>query len=183
VEINLESIHFASINRREENKQFKEFLKATPVRNVDVLVQNLNEEVTSKIDCTACANCCKILEPPVDETEIKRLAQTKNLTTTTFENEYVGKEDETNIQFLKCQPCIFLQEKQCAVYEKRPASCADYPHLTSPNFKYRWKSVMTNYGICPIVFNVVEKLKVKVGFSFKPYQPELVGGLPPTNLT
>lgn len=165
MEINLQTIQAAFIARKEENKDFKDFLKAIPTKSVDILVQGLNEEVTSKIDCTTCANCCKILEPPVNEGEIKRLAQTKNLTTVTFEKEYVGKEDGTNIQFLKCKPCIFLQDKHCGIYEIRPASCADYPHLANANFKYRWKSVMANYGICPIVFNVVEQLKSKVGFS------------------
>lgn len=165
MELNLQTIQAAFIARKEENKSFKEFLKAIPTKNVDIHVQELNEKVSAEIDCTACANCCKILEPPVGEVEIRPLAQTKNLTTATFKKEYVGQESGTNIQFLKCQPCIFLQDKHCGIYEIRPASCADYPHLTNPNFKYRWKSVMANYGICPIVFNVVEKLKMKIGFS------------------
>jgi uncharacterized protein len=164
VETNLQTIEAAFIARKEENKGFKDFLKAIPTKNVDVLVQALNEEVTSKIDCIACANCCKILEPPVDQDEIERLAVARHLEPKIFASDYVGKEPGTGIQFLKCQPCIFLQDKHCGIYEIRPASCADYPHLNNPDFKYRWKSVMANYAICPIVFNVVEQLKLKLNY-------------------
>ncbi len=154
----------AAAERREGNKHFKEFLKAIPTKKVDALVQELNKEVASRIDCTTCANCCKILEPPVEQEEIDRLAISKKLKSKIFISNYIGKEPGTDIQFLKCQPCIFLHEKRCGIYEVRPASCADYPHLAQPNFKYRWKSVMANYGICPIVFNVVELLKSKLNY-------------------
>jgi uncharacterized protein len=165
VEANLQVIKQAASARKEENNRFKDFLKQIPTLQVDGLVVELNEEVSSKIDCTICGNCCKILEPPINQQEIDRLADIKSLNTQEFESRYVGKEPSTSIKFLKCQPCIFLQKSCCSIYEMRPASCADYPHLTQPNFKYRWKSVMANYSLCPIVFNVVEKLKEEVKFT------------------
>ena len=136
-----------------------------PTRVVDAYVQELNDSIASSIDCTSCGNCCKVLEPPVSPDEIQRLAKQKKSTPADFERQYVGKEVSTEIQFLKCQPCIFLQSEHCTIYQDRPASCADYPHLHQPNIKYRWKSLMDNYAMCPIVYNVVEALKVKTGFQ------------------
>jgi hypothetical protein len=106
-----------------------------------------------------------VLEPPVDQNEVQRLADLKKISTDQFEKDFVGKEVGTGIHFLKCQPCIFLQINACSIYENRPASCADYPHLHQPNIKYRWKSLMDNYAMCPIVYNVVEALKEKTDFK------------------
>lgn len=165
VEINLEKIQNLARQRKEENAQFKLLLKNIPTKKVDGLVHSLNREVSAAMDCTACGNCCKQLEPPVDQAEINRLAILKGMDTNSFEKKYLGKEINTGIQFLKCQPCIFLQTNTCGIYEQRPASCADYPHLHQPNFKFRWKSVMANYALCPIVFNVVEQLKEKLNYT------------------
>jgi Fe-S-cluster containining protein len=140
-------------------------LRNIPTKEVDTLVHQLNQEVSAAIDCTTCGNCCKQLEPPVDQEEINQLASVKGMDANSFETKYVGKEINTNIQFLKCQPCIFLQTTTCGIYEQRPTSCADYPHLHQPNFKFRWKSIMANYAICPIVFNVVEHLKEKLNYT------------------
>lgn len=165
VEINLDTIKALALKRKEENTKFKVELKNIPTKRVDELVRKLNDEVSAAIDCTACGNCCKQLEPPVHQEEVEQLAKIKNSDVDEFKEKYVGREVSTNIQFLKCRPCIFLHHTKCSVYEQRPASCADYPHLHQPNFKYRWKSVMANYALCPIVFNVVEQLKLKLDYG------------------
>lgn len=164
VEINLQKIQDLSRQRKQENAQFKVLLRNIPTKKVDALVHQLNQEVSAIMDCTTCGNCCKQLEPPVDQDEINRLATLKGMNVNYFEGDYVGKEVNTGIQFLKCQPCIFLKTNTCEIYEQRPASCADYPHLHQPNFKFRWKSVMANYAVCPIVFNVVEQLKEELNY-------------------
>ncbi len=163
--LDLHIIRQKSQELREENKRFKVFLKPIPTRMVDTYVQELEKKIAASIDCTACGNCCKVLEPPVDDDEVQRLAKLKNINADEFEKEYVGKEANTAIHFLKCQPCIFLQNNSCTIYQDRPASCADYPHLHQPNIKYRWKSLMDNYAMCPIVYNVVEALKEKMDFK------------------
>lgn len=163
--LDLDIIRQKSEELREENKRFKVFLKPIPTRVVDGYVQELDKKISASIDCTACGNCCKVLEPPVDAEEVQRLAKLKKISATEFEDQYVGKEAGTAIHFLKCQPCIFLQSNSCTIYQDRPASCADYPHLHQPNIKYRWKSLMDNYAMCPIVYNVVEALKEKTNFK------------------
>ncbi len=163
--LSLDIIKQKSDANREENKRFKTFLMPIPTQLVDSYVQELNDKIAPAIDCTRCGNCCKVLEPPVTQDEVKRLADLKKLSTAEFQQQYVGQETGTGIHFLKCQPCIFLQSERCTIYNNRPASCADYPHLDQPNIKYRWKSLMNNYAMCPIVYNVVEALKEKTAFQ------------------
>jgi hypothetical protein len=165
MQINSQYIQEYANERSIENAHFKNFLKNFSTREIDEHVAALNAEVSSQIDCKTCANCCKLLEPPVSDQEIRSLAGIREISTEEFIQRYTAREQKTGIQFLKCQPCIFLQENICGIYEHRPDSCADYPHLTTPHFKYRWKSIMTNYSLCPIVFNVVEKLKVVLRFT------------------
>jgi uncharacterized protein len=165
VETNLPFIARAVTDKESENTRFKEFLKSIPTRQVDTVVARINQHVSSAIDCTQCGNCCKELEPPVNNQEITRLAARKDLSVNDFTVKFVATETTTGIQFLRSQPCIFLTENKCGVYHQRPSSCADYPHITQPNFKYRWRSVMRNYSLCPIVFNVVERLKQELHFQ------------------
>ena len=145
--------------KKEENERFRVFLRSVRSQEVDRKVLQLNEEVSAQIDCTQCANCCKTIEPGVSEDEILRMAKYHRQSIGDFINEFISQEPGTGIQYLRQQPCIFLHDHKCSIYEGRPASCADYPHLHQPQFKFRFKAVMSQYEICPIVFNVVERLK------------------------
>ncbi|MBV7334443.1 YkgJ family cysteine cluster protein [Chloroflexi bacterium TSY] len=59
-------------------------------------------------------------------------------------------------------PCPFLEGNLCSNYAHRPKTCASFPHLHKPVFRGRLFGVLSNYATCPIVFNVYEKLKVKL---------------------
>ena len=45
----------------------------------------------------------------------------------------------------------------------RPAVCANYPHLHR-NFRSRLWQAIDNADTCPIVYNVLERLKQRLGF-------------------
>ena len=165
MQINLEEIRRISIEKEKENQDFKTFIKTIPIKEIDEHVHSLNEEVSKQIDCTKCGNCCKVLEPPVTAEEVQVLSDVKNTTEEEFTQNYLATEPGSAITYLKKQPCIFLEGNVCSIYQKRPFSCADYPHLHHPHIKYRWRSVMTNYKLCPIVFNVIELLKSRLQFK------------------
>jgi Fe-S-cluster containining protein len=61
-------------------------------------------------------------------------------------------------------PCPFLADNQCTNYAYRPENCRSYPHLHKKDFVSRLFGVIDNYEICPIVFHVVEQLKIELGF-------------------
>ena len=151
--------------KSEENIRFTQSIKQIPSAHLDEKVHRISTYITTKIDCTKCANCCKTVEPGITEEEIAKLADLKNLSKEIFEKEFTKRESSTGIAFLHHQPCIFLKDDLCTIYENRPASCSDYPHLQRPQFKFRIKAVMENYKICPIVFNTVERLKEELGFE------------------
>ena len=145
-------------------KDFRSNAKKIRVKKFDELAAPVVEQVTKNIDCTKCGNCCKIQEPGVTEAEIKILANQKKMDPDDFKTSFVAY-DHQHVSFLCKQPCIFLDGTMCSVYTQRPNSCADFPGLHRPGLKWRITQMQENYGICPIVFNVVEELKERLGFK------------------
>lgn len=137
--------------------EFKSRVKKIPIKEFDQLALPIINEVTSGIDCTQCGNCCKIQEPGVTEEEITVLANISKMDVPEFKNKFVAY-DHQRVSFLCKQPCIFLHKTSCSIYPDRPNSCADFPGLHRPGLKWRLHQMEENYGICPIVYNVVERL-------------------------
>jgi Fe-S-cluster containining protein len=92
------------------------------------------------------------------ETDISDLAEHLKISQDEFVNQYLKKNEEGHFIF-KEEPCPFLANNSCTVYEKRPEDCRSFPHLHKPEFRSRLISVITNSASCPIVFNVYEELK------------------------
>lgn len=145
-----------------ENIFFKKHLRQHSSEQVDALIHELAATITPKIDCLACANCCKNLEPGLEDDELERLAKLAGHTTESFKQQFVAFDGET--LFLKTKPCSFLNGYACQIYPDRPGACSGFPHLDAKDMKYK-RSLWSNYTICPIVFNVVEQLKVKLQFN------------------
>ena len=81
----------------------------------------------------------------MDKKEARRVGSELNLKRKEFTDKYCEFDDSNNIFFIKNLPCVFLKENKCTVYEKRPAACAEFPHLNKPNFIFRTSSVWENY--------------------------------------
>ncbi|MFQ5576558.1 MAG: YkgJ family cysteine cluster protein [Anaerolineae bacterium] len=80
-----------------------------------------------------------------------------------FEQDYLTlKEDNASKRVCKGVPCPFLKDDLCSNYECRPTDCRSYPHLHKDGFVSRLWGVVANYSICPIVFNVYERLKAEM---------------------
>ncbi|MDT8382352.1 MAG: hypothetical protein RQ728_08885 [Brevefilum sp.] len=82
--------------RENENWQFRLFLKRLDMdsRDVDAIVHRINEEVTSKIDCTECANCCKEIYMSMDQAEIVDFADGLNISAEQLLTQYLVKNKE-----------------------------------------------------------------------------------------
>lgn len=146
-----------------ENIFFKKHLRNISSAEIDEKIHALNEEVSARVDCTQCANCCKRLEPGLEPNEIEVLAQQKQMPAELFKQAHVAFDGEA--LFLKTKPCMFLDECKCSIYTYRPAACAGYPHLDGKDMKYK-RSLWSNYSTCPIVFNVIEALKSQLNFRY-----------------
>ena len=167
IERDLERIAQLAKEREDENWEFRSFLKFHDLDSdaLDAIVHELNEAVSQAIDCTECGNCCKQIRPIVHEADSQRLTQAMGLSVQAFRESYLTKASEMGGEFVFHQlPCPFLENNKCIHYEHRPNDCASYPHLHKPNFASHLMNVIDNYAICPIVFNVYEQLKERLGF-------------------
>ncbi len=153
----------AAIEKGEENDHFLRSLRAYDDGVLDELVHNLNDEVSSGIDCTECGNCCKSLVINVAREEVGLLAQHLQLTATETAEKYIEESQQGNC-FINTVPCHFLVDKKCSIYDARFTECRDFPHLHKNGFKARLSGTLMHYGRCPIIYNVVEALKLKLGF-------------------
>ncbi|MFW5793761.1 MAG: YkgJ family cysteine cluster protein [Bacteroidota bacterium] len=167
MELDIETIALLAKQNEDENINFRSFLKGKDSDVIDKIVQRLNKEITSQIDCQECGNCCNILKPCVTESEIKKLSQIKGITQAEFISKYVEMDSFDNVKYLKDAPCIFLNEKSCSIYNDRPKDCKSYPHTQKSNFNSRTISMIHNYEVCPIVFNLFEKLKIELNYKSK----------------
>ncbi|MBC7451231.1 MAG: YkgJ family cysteine cluster protein [Cytophagales bacterium] len=145
-----------------ENINFQETVRLMNSSELDALAVPFIAKAYQDTDCLSCGNCCKELRPPLTPSDIKRLSFDLNIDEGRFKETYIEDTGHTDYQIMGCNPCSFLNGNACTVYEQRPDSCADYPHLHHPGLKYRIRSVLENYSVCPIVVRVVDELKILV---------------------
>ena len=160
-------IQQASEAKEQENLAFREFVKwelDLPDRRLNTLVQQTTDEVWAHIDCRTCANCCKMRHPTFSRAEMQRIAEYLGTTLEELRAQYLAFDGEEGKYTTRELPCPFLDENLCSIYYVRPAVCAGYPHLHR-NFRSRTWQVVDNAGTCPIVYNVLERLKDRLGFK------------------
>jgi uncharacterized protein len=159
----LEWLQREMLDKEEENLHFREYLRARDPGQLDAHVQRLNEEIAPQVDCTACGNCCKSLMVNITPVEVVKLAVYLEKEPEDVMEQYV----ETSLQgnmVLNSMPCPFLAGTRCGIYEDRFTECREFPSLHQPGFRDRLFPTFMHYGRCPIIYNVVEKLKVESGF-------------------
>ncbi len=164
IETDLEKIKKLAKENEEENWEFRSFLKWGDYSSgkIDKIVYDLTEKVSAKIDCAKCGNCCKEVRPVLSRSDIGKFSKGLNISAARFKKQYLVKCDEESGFCFKTKPCPFLKDNRCSHYSLRPAACESYPHLHKKDFVLRLMGVIENYAICPIVFNVYEKLKSKL---------------------
>ena len=146
LETDLEKISALGELRKEENYRFKAFLKKRNGYKIDLLVHQLNGQVSSRIDCITCGNCCKKLSPYLNEDDLLRLAQATRVSIEEVLSSLTEK-DDAGISF-RHLPCSFLAENKCTIYHHRPGNCASFPHLHKSNITSGLRRVIDNYSIC-----------------------------------
>jgi Fe-S-cluster containining protein len=152
--------------QEDENLAFRTFVKfdlELSDRRLNALVQETTEEVWREIDCRTCANCCRTLHPLFSRAEVERIAVHLGTTVEDLRSRYL-KPSEEGKYTTRQLPCPFLQENLCSIYAVRPAVCVSYPHLQR-NFRSRLLNVLDNAASCPIVYNVLARVKERCGFG------------------
>jgi Fe-S-cluster containining protein len=161
----LEHIKEKALEREEENWEFRAFLKQLNMapKEIDTIVHEIADEVTSQIDCTQCANCCKQFRPALDRDDVSKFALGLKMEISEFQERFLSQDTDNSAHYIfKELPCPFLVNNKCSNYDCRPKDCRSYPHLHKKDFTSRLWGVIENYGVCPIVFNVYERLKTEL---------------------
>jgi len=163
LETNLSKIKQNASKRENENFRFRALLKSKDSDKVDEIVHQLHKEITQQIDCTLCGNCCIQLKPRLNEKDIVELAQLENISSEKYMEDYCEK-DFGDI-YLKNIPCRYVEGKKCSIYENRPVQCRKFPYTDEEGFISRSLGMINFYEICPIVYNLMERLKVEMRFQ------------------
>ncbi|HEY3416024.1 MAG TPA: hypothetical protein VGM23_03975, partial [Armatimonadota bacterium] len=62
-------------------------------------------------------------------------------------------------------PCSLLHGNLCSIYPSRPRDCREYPHLSTGAFRERMWQSLTHAEDCPIVFNVLQRMKHELWYD------------------
>ncbi|MGG9971897.1 YkgJ family cysteine cluster protein [Ferruginibacter sp. SUN002] len=161
---NLVAISEIALAKESENDAFKSFLQSSEPGEIDQIVFDLNDRISPKIDCTNCGNCCRAFMINVNEEEANALATHLQMPVDELEEKYIEKGSGGRM-IINTIPCHFLSENRCTIYTHRFSGCREFPHLYQPGFTKRLFSILMYYNTCPIIFNVVENLKLQTGFT------------------
>ena len=152
--------------KREENFRFRSYMKSHD--HSDRILRRIAEGIEDQIDCTQCANCCRMATAKVTERDIDRLARHFRLKPSRIAADYVVESEEEGAILRRHEngECVFLSGNLCTVYEARPDVCQRYPHLVRGNgsIASRMWSMVDRAGICPIVYNSLEAFKQHLRF-------------------
>jgi uncharacterized protein len=152
--------------QREENLRFRAWLKRHNF--VERRFKAVAQEVEDSIDCTACANCCRVATTQVNERDIERLARYFRLSPAEFRAQYTVESAEEGLILKRNENgCVFLEGNLCSVYDARPGTCELFPHLAKGNGSLlsRMWHMPDRAVYCPIVFNTLEQFKSETGFK------------------
>ncbi len=150
LEINLETIVQTAKDKNEENLSFASFIKVQDSDKIDSIMHKLSAEITPKIDCLDCGNCCHNVRPIAINEELRL---------------YVEPENIEAYKYLEGFVCKNLDGNKCTIYTIRHDECRLYPYLHRYKFVTRTSELLTNYKYCPIVFNVMEELKKELNWK------------------
>ena len=151
--------------QREENQRFRWWLKRH--KFVERRLKVIAREAEESIDCTRCANCCRVATTVVTARDAERLARYLRLSVAEFMRDYTLESGEGRILRRNDGGCIFLEGNLCSVYDARPHACGLFPHLVkgSGSLLSRMWHMPDRAVYCPIVFNTLEQFKVETGFK------------------
>src|ERR1035441_5647974 len=127
----LVQIRLLGEKKRDENLKFRRFMKAHD--HSDRILRRIAQGIEEEIDCTKCANCCRVSTVTVTERDIERLARYLRVSAARFVSEYTIEGDEKDegriLRHTKEAGCVFLDGNACTVYDARPDICQRFPNV------------------------------------------------------
>ncbi len=111
MEIDINKIRELSKEREKENWQFRSFLKSCDKQSeeIDSIVNELYRKISSQIDCRTCANCCREIQPVLDQEDTVKLAEGLGIPSTELKDQYLVMDWESGEYTFNKIPCPFLR--------------------------------------------------------------------------
>lgn len=152
--------------KEKENFKFRTFLKChTDEDELDSQFLRLYKELFADCDHSQCRNCCKMYKGSIPAEDIDRDAQFLEITPEQFIDTYLEKGEYGMGYQTKHKPCDFLQEDgNCKLSDCKPDSCKKYPYTYRSERLSSLLSILDTIEICPVAFEIFERLKQEYGF-------------------
>lgn len=151
--------------QREENLRFRAWMKRHSF--AERRFKAIASEVEESIDCTTCANCCRVATTQINDRDTQRLARHLGVSVERFLADYTVESPEEGLILKRTeQGCVFLDGTLCSVYDARPGTCELFPHLVKGNGSLvsRMWHMPDRAVYCPIVYNTLEGFKAETSF-------------------
>ena len=160
-------VKFEAQKRERENLEFRTFLKChADEKELDEQVARLHNELFANYDCNRCRNCCKMYHGSITVADVEKSALYLGMNTAEFAEKYLAKKDTEGNWQTKHKPCDFLQvDGNCMLGECKPENCKNYPYTNQPERILSLYSVLDAVAVCPIAFEIYERLKKEYGFK------------------
>jgi Fe-S-cluster containining protein len=152
-------------SKRGENNKLRLHLKRHVF--VERKLKAIAQDVQEQIDCTVCANCCRVATTTLQERDVERLSKYLRLPRQRFLDQYTEISPEEGLILKRNEDgCVFLEGNLCTIYEARPSTCVDFPHLVrgAGSLVHRMWQMIDRACYCPIVYNALERFKDEVRF-------------------
>ena len=150
---------------RDENLRFRHHLKRRNFQ--ERRLKRIAEEIEEQIDCTACASCCRVATVKITARDAEKLAKDLGVSLERFHAGYTEQSPEEGLVLKRTETgCVFLEGNLCSVYNARPQTCVNFPHLTrgAGSLVSRLWEMPDRACYCPIVYNTLEEWKKETGF-------------------
>ena len=150
-----------------QNYSFRKFLKMRADRDeLDAQFLELHNELFEGFDCCKCSNCCKYYRIFLSSDEVVRIAGFLGLSQSRFAEEYLADAGDEGQYELSGKPCLFLgNDGRCRIEDCKPEVCVDFPYTDQPDRLSSMFSIIEHAEICPVVFEILERLKEMYGFK------------------
>lgn len=157
-----------ALKLEDQNIKFRTFLKnRADYDELDAQFLRLHKELFADYDCCQCANCCRMCKILLDDNDVKRISAVLEMPEDDFIEKYLSDADNDDEKPYKitAEPCAFLEnDGRCRIQRYKPDGCREFPFTDHPDRLASMYSVIGHAEICPIVFEILERLKEIYGF-------------------
>lgn len=160
-------VQFEAKKKENENLAFRTYLKchANEVE-LDQQFLELHNELFENYDCSRCRNCCKMYHGQIPKEDLEKDAGYLGISKEEFMNNFLNENEKEGNYLTKHKPCDFLQENgDCKLGECKPEDCKKYPYTNQPERLQSLYSVLDTVSVCPVAFEIYERLKEEYGFK------------------